>query len=117
DHEEKMRAYSQCVKEILKQCVGLYLPSMNLIMRRMKLNRDLARELSVDAYESYEAAYQRQGPYSTRTHSDRAFLYAMEVFEAPGFDSFGPCDIRKVARRVAAASSLGRERARQITRA
>lgn len=117
NHAAKMAAYRQCVEEIMKRCEGLYLPSMKVIMRRMNLNRDLARELCVDSYEAYEEAYQRQGPYSMRVHLDRAFLYAMEPFEAPGFNPFGPCDIRKAARRLAAASTLSLERARPIARA
>lgn len=116
-HAAKMAAYSQCIDEIMKRCDGLYLPSMKVIMRRMKLNRDLARELCVDAYEAYEEAYQRQGPYSTRVHIERAFLCAMEAFEAPDFNPFGPCDIRKVARRVAVASNFTLKRAQLIARA
>lgn len=115
-HAAKIAAYGQCIEEMLKQCKGRYLPSMRIVMRRMKLNRDLVRELCVDLYEAYEEAYQKQGAYSTRVHAERAFLRAIEEFEAPSFNPFAPCDTRKVARRVAALSNLTFEHAQSITR-
>lgn len=116
-HAAKITAYRACLEEVMKRCAGLYLPSTQFLMREIKLNRDLARELSVDLYEAYEGAHQSQGSETERIHAERAFRNAMDFFNAPGFNPFVPCDIQKIVRRVALSANVPREQAKSITRA
>lgn len=115
-HGAKIAAYRRYIGRMLAKCKGLYLPSMQIALRRMKLNRDLVRELCVDLYEAYEEAYQKQGAYSSRIHAERAFKHALEEFEAPGFNPFAPCDLRKITRRVAVRSNFTLQKSQLITR-
>lgn len=116
-HSEKIAAFQDCADEIVDRCSGLYIPSMKPLLRRMKLNRDLVCELCVDAYERYEAARIRQVCRGDRIHSERAFLRALEILEVSTFDPFGPCDLRRLARRVARGANVTLEAARPISRA
>lgn len=83
----------------------------------MKLNRDLAREMCVELYEAYEGTYQSQGAYSSRVHSDRAFGHAIRILEGENFNPLAPCDVRKLARRVAALAKVQLAKAEAVTRA
>jgi hypothetical protein len=116
-HTAKLMVYRDCLVEVKRGCEGLYLPSMRFLLREIKLNRDLARELSVDIYEIYEEAHRRQGSQNTLLHAERAFRCAMDTFRASGIDFVSPSHIRRVARRVAAIANVPLEQAELITRA
>jgi hypothetical protein len=115
-HSSKIQAYRQYISDMLKKCEGRYLPPMAVVLRKMKLNRDLTRELCVECYEAYEAAYQRQGAYGSRVHFNRAFGHAMRTLELENGNPFAPYDARKVARRVAALAKVTSETAKSVTR-
>lgn len=80
-HRTRVSAYEECVKTVLDQCANDYLPSMHVILHGLRMNRELARELSVNAYEDYEAAYRAQGAYSSLIHKARAFTLALRLFD------------------------------------
>lgn len=101
-HIAKISAFRQCVTEMLDQHEQFYLPSMQLLMKRFRLNRDLVRELSVDAYEDYQLAFSQQLPYSQWVHMERAFRLALFEFEDT---ELGSEDVGTIAERVAAASN------------
>lgn len=105
-HGSKIQAYRQYVDDMLRRCKGRYLPPMTHVLRRMKLNRDLAREMCVEFYEAYEGKYQSQGAYSSRVHADRAFGHAIRILEEDFLNPFSPYDARKLARRVAALAKV-----------
>ncbi len=115
-HASKIQAYRQYISDMLKKCERCYLPPMAVVLRNMKLNRDLARELCVECYEAYESAYQRQGAYSSRVHADRAFGHAVRILELESGNPFAPYDTRKVARRVAALAKVKLVTAKSVTR-
>lgn len=115
-HASKIHAYRRYISEMLKKCGKRYLPPMAVVLRKMKLNRDLAREMCVECYEAYEAAYQRQGAYSSRVHADRAFGHAVRMLEIENGNPFAPYDARKVARRVAAVAKVPLATADAVTR-
>ncbi len=80
-HRTRVSAYEKCVRTVLDQCAEDYLPSMKFILHALRMNRELARELSVNAYEDYEAAYRAQGAYSSTIHRARAFTLALRLFD------------------------------------
>ena len=115
-HSSKIQAYRQYINDMLRKCGKRYLPPMAVALRKMKLNRDLAREMCVECYEAYEAAYQRQGAYSSRVHADRAFGHAVHMLEMENGNPFAPSDVRKVARRIAAVAKVPLATANAVTR-
>lgn len=116
-HGSKIEAYRQYMGDMLRRCKGRYLPPMPPVLRRMKLNRDLAREMCVELKEAYEGTYQSQGAYSSRVHADRAFGHAVRNFDGENFNPFAPCDARRLARRVAAQAKVQLATAESVTRA
>lgn len=115
-HGTKVVAFRQCIREILSKCGERYVPPMKFVLRSMKINRDLAREMCVDVYEDYEAAYQRQGGYQSRLHRDRAFVLALRMIGQNNQSPFAPCDARKVARQAAKAARVSLADAEAATR-
>jgi hypothetical protein len=115
-HASKLLAYQRCTNEMLRMCRGGYLPPMSFVLRQMKLNRDMAREMCVDSYEEYERLYQGQGAYSSRVHKDRAFAHALRMIEAENVNPFAPCDTKKMARRVAIVANVPLAVAGAVTR-
>lgn len=101
-HVAKISAFRQCVADMLDRHEEFYLPSMQLLMKRFRLNRDLVRELSVDAYEDYQLAFSQQLPYSQWVHMERAFRLALSELDDLKLGSNDSCAI---AMRVAAASN------------
>lgn len=115
-HGAKFMAFRQCIREILSNCGERYVPPMKFVLRSMKIDKDLARELCVDIHEDYEAAYQRQGGYQSRLHRDRAFVIALRMIRQSNQSRFAPCDARKVARRAAKAARVSLADAEAATR-
>jgi hypothetical protein len=90
---------------------------MRFLLREIKLNRDLARELSVDLYEAYEQAHRQQGSPNTLTHAERTFRWAMSLVKTSDVHRDSASYIRRVAGQAAAVANVSLQQAERITRA
>ena len=98
----------------MEHCSGLYVPSTDFLLRKIKLNRDLARELSIDIYEAYEEAHRKQGSLNDLIHAERAFKCAMRIFTAPGFNAFDSFDAPYVQKKARYVSLLANMRGTKV---
>ena len=78
-HTRKAFAFGSAARALLKLCPEGQLPPADLVLRAIKMNEDLARELHGDVYARYQARYRSQGTATQRLHSRRALLVCLEL--------------------------------------
>lgn len=78
-HRRKAFAFGSAARALLKLCPDGQLPPADMVLRAIKMNEDLARELHGNVYATYQAKYRSQGTPTQRHHSRRALLVCLEL--------------------------------------